>query len=598
MEWQAETRVIVADEDDAALRVLDADTLEERSLLRLASSPGHVAVGRGGRMFVTLRHENQLAVIEAGDDGRLHQAGVIETDVEPVAVASHPDGGVMVTAAWGRTLTRYDEAGARSWSVPLAAEPRGLALDETGTTAFVAHAAGSALTRVKLEAMPSAEALRFSGVDQTDWMVDIGFRPPSAKPRAPLAVKFADDLPIPESTSSPRRVSQGFAVVVAGGYAYMPGTVVYPRPSGGGGGAYGSGGALAAQEPLIAAVDVDGKEVRLRVLDGAFSPAAHAIRHSPSHHRDSCLLPRDVAFDRRGHLLVVCHGQDEVLAYPAEPRSMLAVRRARWTVPSGPVSIAVEKESGRAYVYSLEANTVSRLALPNKGSSPRGKGTEKPVVERRLALLSRGRRATALTESARRGRRLFHRVGDGRVSLDGRSCASCHPDGRTDGLTYPTRQGLRQTPMLAGRLAADTAPYGWEGDAQRIEDHLAITFRRLRGKGFGPNDMSDLLAWLREMKTPRRPPPPDPGAVSEGRRLFFDDANFGCAVCHVEGGGSNGQRHAVGTKTEVDTPSLRFVAGTAPYFHDGRFATLDELLLKTAGEMGWNADITVDERRA
>ena len=35
-----------------------------------------------------------------------------------------------------------------------------------------------------------------------------------------------------------------------------------------------------------------------------------------------------------------------------------------------------------------------------------------------------------------------------------------------------------------------------------------------------------------------------------------------------------------------DTPSLRFVGGTAPYFHDGRFATLEDLLMNPGGRMG------------
>jgi cytochrome c peroxidase len=35
-----------------------------------------------------------------------------------------------------------------------------------------------------------------------------------------------------------------------------------------------------------------------------------------------------------------------------------------------------------------------------------------------------------------------------------------------------------------------------------------------------------------------------------------------------------------------DTPALRFVSGTAPYFHDGRYATLEELLQGADGKMG------------
>jgi cytochrome c peroxidase len=40
------------------------------------------------------------------------------------------------------------------------------------------------------------------------------------------------------------------------------------------------------------------------------------------------------------------------------------------------------------------------------------------------------------------------------------------------------------------------------------------------------------------------------------------------------------------------------VAGSAPYFHDGRFATLEELLDKTEGSMGSTKNLSVEDRRA
>ena len=54
----------------------------------------------------------------------------------------------------------------------------------------------------------------------------------------------------------------------------------------------------------------------------------------------------------------------------------------------------------------------------------------------------------------------------------------------------------------------------------------------------------------------------------------------------------DGNRHAVGSGPKLDTPSLRFVAGTAPYFHDGRYATLAELLEHSQGKMGWGKDMS------
>jgi cytochrome c peroxidase len=77
-------------------------------------------------------------------------------------------------------------------------------------------------------------------------------------------------------------------------------------------------------------------------------------------------------------------------------------------------------------------------------------------------------------------------------------------------------------------------------------------------------------------------------AQKRGMELFFSTRS-GCAVCH---GGINfagawvDSEHAAATPVFADTgtgqlvrvPSLRNLAATAPYMHDGRFATLDAVL--------------------
>ena len=48
-----------------------------------------------------------------------------------------------------------------------------------------------------------------------------------------------------------------------------------------------------------------------------------------------------------------------------------------------------------------------------------------------------------VTPQIARGRALFRVTDDGRLSRDGRACASCHPDGRDDALTWSTPDGPR-----------------------------------------------------------------------------------------------------------------------------------------------------------
>ena len=91
---------------------------------------------------------------------------------------------------------------------------------------------------------------------------------------------------------------------------------------------------------------------------------------------------------------------------------------------------------------------------------------------------------------------------------------------------------------------------------------------------------------------------PDPAKVARGKELFHTET-VGCAVCHTQGGvGSDGSRHDVGTGVPVETPSLRFVARTGPYLHDGRYETLSQLLRETRGKMGWAADMPPEDLSA
>src|SRR6185436_7284957 len=78
----------------------------------------------------------------------------------------------------------------------------------------------------------------------------------------------------------------------------------------------------------------------------------------------------------------------------------------------------------------------------------------------------------------------------------------------------------------------------------------------------------------------------------------------GCATCHEGGGGTDQAAHDVKSgdideaSLKFDTPSLRYVGVTAPYFHDGRYSTLDELLVASDGKMGHTAGLSTDDRRA
>lgn len=76
-------------------------------------------------------------------------------------------------------------------------------------------------------------------------------------------------------------------------------------------------------------------------------------------------------------------------------------------------------------------------------------------------------------------------------------------------------------------------------------------------------------------------------------QAVFRSAEAECSSCHgTDGDLPDGVSHDVKSRTsgdqrgKFDTPSLRFVGGSAPYFHDGRYKDLRTLLTKSDGKMG------------
>ena len=82
--------------------------------------------------------------------------------------------------------------------------------------------------------------------------------------------------------------------------------------------------------------------------------------------------------------------------------------------------------------------------------------------------------------------------------------------------------------------------------------------------------------------------PPDAAAFALGRSLFYDarlsrDGSVSCGSCHQQfvafANADHRLSHGVGGRLGTrNAPTLRNVALTAPYMHDGRFATLEAVL--------------------
>jgi hypothetical protein len=561
----------VADADDTALYTVDVSTGKALARSPLKGHPEQILVLADGRVAASLRDENAVEVLEPAErpDLALRPRCVAAVPSEPVALAATPDDKtLLVTSGWGHALTALDASSlAPGRSVDLPREPRSVVVSDDGKFAYVAHVVGA----------------QMSVVDLDDGTSD---------PRK-IDLRAGDG-----TTSSVRGVEpktragcQGFALAKSseGTRVFAPMALVDPgepsRPTGG----YGSpNAALPPEVGAVAVVDAHAERSLTKTL---FTPRRVAkLRAARPDPKAECILPRAAAY-LDGSLYVTCFGIDALVEYDGRSVDPARFEKRRWAVGGGPTGVALDEAGGRAVVWSQFDHVVT--VVPLRGGDPRATAVDppagRPAIDAEFAL----------------GRELFHRSGDARISQDGRACASCHPSGREDALTWATPDGPRQTPMLAGRLDA-TAPYSWSGQHATLPDHVHVTFQRLGGRGITDDELASLLSYVTRMPAPV-PAAPSPArlALVERGREVFASSEAGCAGCHVEAGRAltDGQRHDVSSAKgephrDLDTPSLRFLSGTAPYFHDGHYATLEALLDATDSAMGHTAHLTGRDRRA
>jgi cytochrome c peroxidase len=222
-------------------------------------------------------------------------------------------------------------------------------------------------------------------------------------------------------------------------------------------------------------------------------------------------------------------------------------------------------------------------------------------------------------EKVELGRRLFQ---DRRLSRDGRvACVSCHDSRRAfsspqaQAIGVFNRKGRRNAPALINR--AWGRAFFWDGRVATLEEQvlkpiqdpnemdltLAEAERRL---GLDATTISRALAsYVRSVLSGDAPYDRfingDRGALSQeqqrGLQIFRGKGN--CTACHVGPTFSDEQLHNTGVawhagvftdsgrfdvtnrpedRGAFKTPTLREVARTSPYMHDGSLRTLDEVV--------------------
>lgn len=577
----------VADEEDAAVVAVDLAKKEVVARAPLRGTPGQLLVAQDGTIYAAVRGAAEIVALRLVKNGSFREVARRATGHEPYGLAAR-QGAILLTSIGDTRLETYAANDLAPGAVaPLPRDPRGVVVTLNGAKAFVAHATGSTLSVIDLgSASPAPRAIT---MDLLEHRRDFGMKH-AQKPMAPM--RGPHGFMIPSKVFDPpavaismtRNATQGFGLAQIGDELFVPESLVLTGDKNLISTGYGSTEAstLGSNVPYVARIAVDDEKPRAQ----HFSGPSDRVCFEKSH---ECLLPRAVATDGK-KAYVACLDSDEVLV--VDPKvDVEHYGGGCEKAIQGRVRLKVERPSGVAVDRDRE-EVVAFSVFTRKLSIARTHGLEDAVS---IALPRVG---TPPSEQVILGRNLFHETRDARISGDGRACASCHVDGREDGMIWPTPKGTRQTPMLAGRLEG-TGPFGWHGEHATLPIHITETIKNLGGKGLPPESVEALGAYAASMKVPvRRASAND--AVARGKEIF-ESSDAECASCHVEKTRfTDGEAHALahGKEPRFDTPSLHFVGLTAPYFHDGRFKTLEELIDKCDGTMGNTKQLSSNDRQA
>jgi YVTN family beta-propeller protein len=187
-------------------------------------------------------------------------------------------------------------------------------------------------------------------------------------------------------------------------------------------------------------------------------------------------------------------------------------------------------------------------------------------------------------DSSRRGELAFN---DASICYQGwQSCASCHPDGRADGLNWDQLNDGIGNPKNTKSLlfSHQTPPSMISGIRENAEIAVRKGMSFMLGTVLSEQVAADIDNYLKGM-TPIPSPYLVNGKLStsakRGEKLFEKSQ---CSLCHSGKYFTDGKSYIVHSKTDdspntpYDTPTLREVWRTAPYLLDGRATTIQQVL--------------------
>lgn len=564
---------------------------DEVDCLDLGGNPSRIALF-GDRVLVSLRAARALAVLE-DQGGGLVEVDRVATGSEPMGLAVREDDQrVYVALHTEGVVQEFDGELNLIRALPVEGRPSWLALHPAGHSLYVVSAVGGALTWFDLDA-DEAQGVRFlsptlrgagpgGNLDFTGRFTgDPALRPDSGELAVPAL--WVDNTSPPKHTleeQAERDPAEAYARMGLGLTPTNPGIVLWGLDPVSG---EPQAESLRARTATVEASPVEPgvvQVVRSYLSALTWSPDGEAIAATMPGSRLVMILVADRALDREGlggfvegPLATVVTGEGPS-GVTWQPSGMWALNALEPSLASLPVEaaregLASQADGGVFGETRLEAENTISLSAPLFGAE-----------------LTRGRLlfTTAVMPVMT-------------TPASGVSCATCHFDGRDDGLSWPDYDTIdRQTKSLAGGLSL-TAPFTWTEEVPTVAAEVQITSEsRLGGRGATQADFDAVAAWIDAIPSPDHP---NRGATTEAvarGKALFERADVGCASCHSGARYTDHVAHDLYGLPGVDTPSLVGLAASPPYLHDGSALTIAELLATTrAGEMGDTSMLTAAE---
>ncbi|KXK22199.1 MAG: Lactonase, 7-bladed beta-propeller [Chloroflexi bacterium OLB15] len=319
----------------------------------------------------------------------------------------------------------------------------------------------------------------------------------------------------------------------------------------------------------------------------------------------------NLTYDRIAQPVVSVLNLREMQAQPAEQINLTTAGRP----VNMPFAVALDRFSRRLYVANAGSNDVSVVDLNtgfvrghvDVGTNPRGlllnvdhsrlyvhnvlENTVSVVNPNTLEVLENYPISqVAVPADELIGQTYFNSASNPLMAAGSAvSCATCHFDGLSDGrVWHGFGDEPLNTPVLFG--LPETPPYRWDGSW----DELADIEIKIRGWQAGTGLITDmpsplehsnihaglspeldaLTNYLIALTPPQNLNVLDAAQVQRGQEVFETQ---NCSSCHVGTVGTDLNIYDVGTGGGFDTPSLRWLWLSAPYFHDGSAETLAEV---------------------